>query len=84
MNIPNFSDSKTAFRVKKKLKLFYVDQDQESGIFLILDPGWKNSDDKSHLHVGLHGGSIRGVWEHHGGGALYSYLQIRMVSLTCM
>jgi hypothetical protein len=45
MNIPDhFSEGlETGFRVKI-LKFFEADPDPGSGIFLTLDPGWKNSD----------------------------------------
>ncbi len=45
MYLPDhFSESlETVFRVKI-LKFFYADPDPGSGIFLTLDPGWKNSD----------------------------------------
>jgi hypothetical protein len=45
MNIPyHFPDGlETVLRVKI-LKFFNVVQDSGSGIFLTLDPGWKNSD----------------------------------------
>jgi hypothetical protein len=46
MNIPDhISESlETIFLKLKILKFFDADPDPGSGIFLTLDPGWKNSD----------------------------------------
>jgi hypothetical protein len=51
MKIPDhISESlKTIFWVKKILKFF--DADPGSGIFLTLDPGWKNSDPGSGIPI---------------------------------
>ncbi len=35
----------------KILKIFYVDPDPGSGIFLTLDPGWKHSDPGSGINI---------------------------------
>jgi hypothetical protein len=52
MNIPDHlsESSETVFRVKV-LNIFYADTEPGLGIFLTLDPGWKNSDPVSGINI---------------------------------
>ncbi len=52
MNIQdNFSESYEIVFGFYILKLFYADPDPGSGIFLTLDPGWKNWDPESGINI---------------------------------
>jgi hypothetical protein len=53
INIPDhISESfETIFWVKKILKFFDADPNPGSGIFLTLDPGWKNSHPGSGINI---------------------------------
>jgi hypothetical protein len=52
MNIPDhISESFEKFFGLKILKAFYVDPDPGSGIFLLRDPGWKNSDPGAEINI---------------------------------